>query len=222
MFDKLQQLPLFAGLSPTDLITLTGQTKLAFNKHPAHTVLASQGDRCDQALYILSGQVTAQSRYTTPTAHVIEHIPDTALPLLLEPWSIWGPRTRYTHAYTFETPGHTLTIDKHQLIKLLTHFDIIRANILNLLCSQLRITNTALQSPLPATTAQKVQHFIRHYSLKDEGKKTFHIRMDDLARHISEPRLNVSRVLNQWQEEGHLHLMRGGFHINDTKALLQA
>ena len=51
-------------------------------------------------------------------------------------------------------------------------------------------------------TEEKILNFLVLRSMKPEGKKILKIKMEDLASLIDETRINVSKVLNDLQEQG--------------------
>ena len=56
---------------------------------------------------------------------------------------------------------------------------------------------------------------------RPSGRKVMKVKMEDLAQILNETRLNVSRALNQMQDEGLLSLHRGGIEIADASLLLK-
>lgn len=57
-------------------------------------------------------------------------------------------------------------------------------------------------------TEEKILNFLVLRSMKPEGKKILKIKMEDLASLIDETRINVSKVLNDLQEQGLVQLSR--------------
>ena len=57
--------------------------------------------------------------------------------------------------------------------------------------------------------------------MKPEGKKIFKIKMEDLASLIDETRINVSKVLNDLQEQGLVQLSRKEISIPALEKLTE-
>ena len=57
-------------------------------------------------------------------------------------------------------------------------------------------------------TEEKIMNFLVLRSMKPEGKKILKIKLEDLASLIDETRINVSKVLNDLQEQGLVQLSR--------------
>jgi hypothetical protein len=64
-----------------------------------------------------------------------------------------------------------------------------------------------------------VRFFARH-CVYPAGPKMFYILMNRLAAEVNDSRLNVSRVLNQLQQEGKIILHRGRVEIPLMERLL--
>lgn len=58
-------------------------------------------------------------------------------------------------------------------------------------------------------------------SMKPEGKKILKIKMEDLASLIDETRINVSKVLNDLQEQGLVQLSRKEISIPALEKLTE-
>ena len=66
---------------------------------------------------------------------------------------------------------------------------------------------------------EKIKAVIASFCLFPDGEKDVRIKMSDLADLIDETRLNVSNVLNKWNEKGMIELRRYGFKIKDFQSL---
>ena len=66
-----------------------------------------------------------------------------------------------------------------------------------------------------------VRFFVQH-SIYPAGSKTFFILMNRLAAELNESRLEISRTLNEMQDEGLLTLHRGRVEIPSLEHMLMA
>ena len=62
--------------------------------------------------------------------------------------------------------------------------------------------------------------FLGQHCLYPAGSKTFYILMTQLADEIGDSRLDISRALNQLQDEGLLQLYRGRIKVMQMERLL--
>lgn len=219
MFQKLQELPLLMGLSVTELMRIVELVDFDFKKYTEGTTFVNQGDRCDKIIYVLNGEICVDRRDDNMNMLYTEYITET--PYLIEPHNQWGLKQRFTHTYTFTTDGSTIVIDKRQLSMLISEFDIIKTNVLSMVCNNLQLANALLLEPFPATTADKLKRFVFVNSLVKHGRKTIRIKMNELAEIIDETRLNVSKTLNIWKINGLVDIKRGSIEIFDAKKLLE-
>ncbi len=217
MFQKLQELPLLMGLGVQELMRIVELVNFDFNKYAEGTTFVNQGDRCDRIIYVLGGIVCADRRDEDNNMLISEYIDH--CPFAIEPQNQWGMRQKFMHTYTFTTDGSTCSIDKRQLSNLISNFEIVKTNILSLVCNSLQATTAELQQPIPPSTEERLLRLLRVNMLTRTGRKVVRVKMEQLAHMTDDTRLSVSRVLNTWQRRGLIQLRRGGIEIEDAEKL---
>lgn len=216
MFEKLQELPLLIGLSINELMAILENVKFEFNKYPEGTTVVNQGDRCDKIVYVLKGELCVDRRGDDML--FTEYINDS--PFLLEPENLWGMKQKYTHTYSFHTEGNTCSIDKKQLNYLISNYEIVKTNLLSMVCNKLQTANQALLLPISSDLEERVIRYFRNNMLTKTGRKSIRIKMNALADAVDGTRLNISRILNEWQEKKLATLSRGMIEIPDFAAII--
>ena len=211
MFEKLQELPLLMGLSKAELMQIVERVNFDFHKHAEGTTIVSQGERCDRIVYVLSGTVMAELHDAESGFLLSEQMDN--VPMVLEPHNLWGMKQRFARSYSFVTDGSTCTIDKRQLSGLISSFELVKTNVLSLVCNKLQGVTAQMCEPWPDSTGDRIIRFIRNHALTDTGHKVLHIKMLTLAVLICDTRLNVSNTLNRWQREGLVSIRRGCLEI---------
>lgn len=219
MFDKLQSLPLFVGLGIPELMKLVEIVNLDFQKYQEGKTLAVQGGRCNNAVYVLDGGLNVE-HVDAQLGLMVTEWGDPS-PLLLEVENLWGTHQQYTRTYTFLTEGSTCSIAKHQLMRLLGEFDMIRLNLLGMMSNEMRRTRTILASPVAATTEGRILQLIARRSRLTTGGKELRVKMSPLAKFVDATRLGVSAVLNEWQDRGLAELRRGIITIPEYAKLTE-
>ncbi len=219
MFERLQSLPLLLGLGVHDLMTIVEKVKFAFDKYYDGYTIVNQGDRCDKIIYVLRGELCAFRRNDAEGMHTYEYF--TREPYIIEPQNIWGMHQKYERTYSFTSEGSTCCIEKRQLTYLISKYEIVRTNFLSLICNKLQSCNALLREGIPSTTSGKLIKYIKNNKVVHDGRTVIKIKMDQLASLISDTRLNVSKVLNQWESRGIIELNRGGFKIKDDTILFK-
>lgn len=217
MFEKLQELPLLMGLSKSELMTIVERVKFDFNKHAEGTAIVGQGDRCDRIVFVLSGMVCSDLNVPEHGFLLSEY--SDSVPMVLEPQNLWGMKQRFCHSYTLVSEGSTCSITKQQLSWLISNFEIVKTNVLSLVCNKLQTVATRLLEPWPDTTERKLVKFVSDHSLSPSGRKVLRIKMSTLAQLTCDTRLNVSQVLNRWQREGQACIRRGIIDIKQLEDL---
>lgn len=219
MYDNLLLLPLFQGLSKNNLTTIIEKVKFHFHTYEEGETIIRQGDDCRQLCFLMNGEVTAQ--ITDPT-HGFSITEVLEAPFNIELYSLYGMHTRYRATYTARTKVNLLTIDKDYIFQELSKYYIFRLNFLNILSNHCQNAQNKLWNTHIGSLSEKFIQFISLRSQTQTGEKTLLITMEDLANLISETRINVSRLLNQLQADGHLTLRRKGMVIHDFQKMVEA
>lgn len=217
MFERLQELPLLMGLSVNDLMNIVEKVNFDFGKYTEGSTLISQGDRCSRVIYVLNGIVCADHREAERNLMISEYIDDT--PFALELQNLWGMRQYFEHTYMFTTDGSTCSIDKRQLAQLISNYDIVKTNLLSMVCNRLQMAVSQSKRSIPESTEDRLKNFLDSYFLTKKGRKIIRVKMENLANILNTPRINISRVLNTWEEKGLVEVLRGRFVIHNTEKL---
>ena len=91
--------------------------------------------------------------------------------------------------------------------------------MLNTTCNQYHQTLKLLRDFPEDTVQDKITKFILSFSSTTRGEKELRIKMTDLADIVHETRLNVSKALNQMQEDNLISLQRNFINIQDIEKL---
>ena len=121
---------------------------------------------------------------------------------------------------SFHTEGNTCSIDKKQLNYLISNYEIVKTNLLSMVCNKLQTANQALLLPISSDLEERVIRYFRNNMLTKTGRKSIRIKMNALADAVDGTRLNISRILNEWQEKKLATLSRGMIEIPDFAAIL--
>lgn len=218
MFETLLQLPLFQGLAQEDFTTILEKVKLHFTKHKAGETIIQAGTSCRQLTFILKGRVSIQTHAPEGSYSVIE---EGEAPLLIEPQSLFGMTTSYVSTYTALTDEtDSISISKSFMMDELFKYAIFRLNFMNIISNRAQTLNNRLWLHAGDSTEEHLLQFIQTHIERPVGPKQFCIKMEELARIINTSRINVSKILNEMQEDGLLELYRGKIVIPQVEKLL--
>ena len=141
MFERLLQLPLFQGLTTREISDVMAHVRLNFVNYQSGDELIAQGEACRELIYILSGEVIAEYRDAQGRFSFTEYLPNLKV---IEPYNLFGMYQRVSRTYTFATEGVTLFIEKPVLLRHLLTNDIIKINMLNIVCNKYQQTQALL------------------------------------------------------------------------------
>lgn len=216
LYDQLLQFPLFQGMSRDDLAQVAGHTKFGFQKIPVGQTVAVADNPCTQLFFLLSGTLRAESFSDDRAYSVVEEM---AAPFLFQPEAIFGYHQRFTHTFKARTECSFITLDKSEVMRLSEQFLVFRLNLLNIFATQSQKLQQQLWHRYPETLSVRISRFLVHRCLYPAGSKTFNILMTRLADEVGDSRLDVSRALNQMQDDGLLQLTRGRILVPQMERL---
>ncbi len=218
MYDKLLQLPLFQGLCKTDFTNILEKVKLHFQKYTPGSYIARQNESCDQLIFILSGRIQSESTNESHNYTIQEEIDS---PAVIEPYSLFGMMTYYTASYQALTEVHTVIIHKKYILTQLSNYTIFQLNYLNILSNRAQTAYQKLWNLHIGSTVEKVINFLQLRCTVPGGKKTLFVKMEDLAVLTDDTRINVSKVLNELQQQKLIELSRKKIIIPDMEKLIE-
>lgn len=218
MYDTLLELPLFQGLTKENITSIIEKVKMGFHKYEDRETIVSQNDRCNRLIFILDGKVEITINDEKHNFKIVEEVEG---PYIIEPQSLFGMHTNYHASYTATGDVETLNIDKGYILTNLCKYEIFNLNYLNILSNRAQTANNKLWNSHIGTTKEKMINFLTLRCVIPYGKKTLFIKMEELAELIDDTRLNVSKVLNEFQEKGILTLGRKKIIIDNLAKLTE-
>lgn len=169
-------------------------------------------------VFILQGTIRAES-IDNEHGYVLYETFDS--PQVIEPYSLFGMFPQYTASYYAQTEVSTLSLHKSYILSELNKYEIFQLNYFNVISNRAQNVYRKLWDTHIGNTAEKIINFLQLRCTRPTGEKTLHIKMEDLAALIDDTRINVSKVLNKYQEEGLIQLRRKEIHIPALEKLTQ-
>lgn len=217
MYDTLLQLPLFQGLCLEDFTHILDKVKLHFTRHKAGEVILSRGTPCDQLIFLLKGEIAAETTSKDDSFTLIEHM---VAPQVIEPYALLGMNINYTASYVARTEVDSISISKSLVLTTLLKYDIFRLNYMNIISNRSQNLYARLWEEAPQDVVEKIIRFMLVHTERYQGEKVLKIKMDSLARFMDDTRLSVSKALHGLQEEGLIVLHRKEIVIMDGEKLM--
>ena len=217
LYDKLLQFTLFQGMSHADLMEVVGHTKFNFSKQPVGQRIVKEGDICNHLIFLTTGALSVETVSDDHTCRVCEVV---NAPYVIQPEQLFGLTQRYTSTFKTCDDCSLITIDKQEVLLLLETQLVFRLNMLNSLAAvSQRLRHRAWRSA-PQSLRNRITRFFFSRCLYPAGPKTFYILMTQLAAELNDSRLDISRALNEMEDDGLLTLHRGRIEIPMLERLL--
>ena len=138
----------------------------------------------------------------------------------MEPYSLFGQYTTYKRSYAAKGDCTTLVIDKKYLFSEFTKYQIFTINLLNLISRRAQTQSYAIWNYTPKSIKGRIAQFIGMRCNDINGTKRVQIKMERLASILCETRLNISKALNELQDEGYIELHRKEIVVPSLKRLI--
>lgn len=206
LYDKILGLPLFQGMSSSDLQGVVTNVRMGFLKYKRNETVVTEGEPCKRMLFVLDGEMEMTSSSADHSFTVTEQL---VPPMLIEPERLFGLTQHYSRTYTTRSLCHMLALGKDDVVRLSSEYIIFRINLMNILSTQSQRQQRLLWQHHTDSVRGRVIRFFRQHCSIPSGHKVFHIKMQQLADEINEQRILVSDVLNQLDAEGLIRLQRG-------------
>lgn len=217
LHDRLLLLPLFQGMTRNDIETVVGNMRLGFSKYGKGKVIVSDGEPCTHLRFLLQGECIATTEADDGSYSIGEAVKS---PEVIQPECLFGMNQRYTKTLTSTTECSIVSLNKNDVTHLMSEYDIFRINLLNIMSTHTQRLSRHPWRKLPDSIRHKVFRFVETRCLKPAGHKMLKIKMEVLAEHIGESRLNVSRCLAELEEEGLLTHSRATMDIPALEKLM--
>jgi len=218
IYDQLLQFPLFQGMSHDDLEIVAGHTRFGFLKIASGRTVAKAGEACLQLHFLINGTVSIESSADDNGYTFTERM---SAPYILQQEAIFGYYQHYTHTFTAQTDINMLVLDKEEVVRLSEDFLVFRLNLMNAISTRAQKVVRESWRRVPQSLQERIVRFFAQHCVYPAGEKACKILMNRLAQELNDSRLNVSRVLNQMEQEGLLILHRGRIVIPQLEALLR-
>ena len=213
---RMIELPLFQGMSQTDLEDVAGHTKLGFLRVASRKPIVQEGDACTNVFLLMTGEANVVSYADDGSYSITESL---KAPAVFQLECLFGFTQRHTRSFIARSHCQLITMSKMEVLSLCERNEIFRLNLLNNLSTYSQRCARHPWRQKPSTIRQKLFRFLEDRTLRPAGQVTLRMKMTALAQYIGESRLNVSKELNAMQEEGLLRFSRGIIHITAIEKL---
>lgn len=216
MHEKLITLPLFQGMSKTDIETALGKIHLREKTVCKNTKIVESGLNCRGLFFLVEGTLEMETISEDGKTRVTEVTPE---PYILEPERLFGLQQKYFSTYTTRSQCKFLYARKDDILYLLNENIVFRLNVLNILSTLSQRRHLKFWTTTSSETESHIIRFLHQHCRLQTGRKTFHIKMNNLAEAIHASRIEVSAALNKMNNERKIILQRGIITIPEISQL---
>ncbi len=217
--DTLSVMPLFQGVGKGELERFSASVPHRIKLYDKGEKLTEQDKPCLHLILPFRGTMEICTHSDNNRFALRERI---QAPVALQPEALYGIIPCYTQTCTAQTEVRALTIPKEGITMLFDNFEVFRLNIINLLSTAVYRQKRWLWHDLSGNTEKRIINFIHARCVYPAGEKILEMSMEELGGQINEPRMNVSRALNNMQKENLILLKRKRIIIPAMEKLLQA
>lgn len=214
---NLHQLPLFQGIEHRDMQNIVAHTRFDFSKAEAGQTIVSEGQAMHHLLFLLNGTVYATRLSDSRRYSFTETL---TAPQLIHPEHLFGLYPAYPRTIVAATDLNLVAVGKDDVLRLAKENLVFQINLNNTLATLAQKGLRQSWRTAPLTLRQRITRFIESHCTHPAGEKTIRITMQELAAELHANRIYVSRVLNDMQSEGLLHVSRGIIAIPALEKLL--
>lgn len=218
MYENIMCLPYFQGMSKDEITSILDKVKLEFTHYNDGEQITAQGSLCNKLTLLIRGNITSTCTSPDKNYTLIEEL---TTPFAFEPYSMFGASPYYRCSYQAKGDCDILKINKSYLFDEFSKHEIFLMNLLNLISQRAQQKNNQIWSQRQLCLSDRIIEFISIRTESQSGYKILQIKMEVLAAILGETRINVSRILNTFQQKGIIELRRKEIHIPDFKKFIK-
>jgi CRP-like cAMP-binding protein len=216
LYNKLAALPLFMGMSRSELALVIAQIKFEIINASRGETIITEGEKGGRLLLLAGGEAEMVKTSDDRSYAVTEWV---KAPAAIQPEHTFGLAQRYTCTLKAGTACNLLSISKTEALKLTDQSLIFRLNLLNMLSTTLQKRSHDMWRSTPHTLEDRICRFLTSHCTHPGGRKIFKIKMVRLAEETNASRLQVSQALNHLQDKGLIKLFREKIEISSIELL---
>lgn len=210
LYGKLVQFPLFQGISSGDMGNIAANYRLGFRKIRVGESIVQAGEKATQLLMIAGGKVEI-TRCADGRAWEMREV--VSAPYTIEPHRIFGLDNSMEATYVALTDINIIYIYKDELRRLITNFEVIRINCLNMMSHMVQKIHNNLLRRQPEPLTERIMRYIRERCVYPAGHKVMKIKMSTLAAELNDSRLDISYALHDLESHGIISIQRGIINV---------
>lgn len=217
MYNILLELPFFQGLCHEDITSILEKITLDFKDFNENQLIAQKGSEANQLIFVMDGRIKKESSTLNGKLTMEEIIRP---PYVIEPQALFGWNTTFFSNYNTHSPVKLLIISKKALRNELFNYEVFKLNFLNYICYQNQKLNQQQWDLENQNIEERLLSVFWSLSDRNSLQQIIRVKMTVLARFMNSTRLNISKILNKWDDIQLIQLSRQEIIIPNPKKLL--
>ena len=210
--EHLCSLPLFMGISHSDMNEIISKVRFDFQKYTSGTTVCDI-HQINNAIYFLTEGTLEVSRFNeNNTILFVERLNS---PSIIGAEKLFGISHSFEHRYKAHTDCRFIIIDKKEISSKLLNYEIFRLNFINHLSLLEQRRMRMLHEPLADNLKQRFIQYLRHNFLYPAGQKWIKCKQKDLASALLTNEKKLCALLKEMEKE---HLIDNRRTIIDIPA----
>ncbi len=217
MYNILLELPFFQGLCHEDITSILEKITLDFKDFNENQLIVQKGSEANQLIFVMDGRIKKESSTLNGKLTMEEIIRP---PYVIEPQALFGLNTTFFSNYNTHSPVKLLIISKKALRNELFNYEVFKLNFLNYICYQNQKLNQQQWDLENQNIEERLLSVFWSLSDRNSLQQIIRVKMTVLARFMNSTRLNISKILNKWDDIQLIQLSRQEIIIPNPKKLL--
>ena len=216
--ETLCSLPLFLGISRSDMETILGTVKFDFRKIPSGKIIYHVNDINQHVNLLLQGSIEASHRSYDNSIQFNEIL---TAPVMIGADVLFGFSPHHTHQYKTKSDTQWININKKEITSKLLNYEIFRLNLINHLSLTKQKQERMLFEPLHEELPKRFVQYLKHNFLYPAGPKSLDCRQLDLAKALQSSSRNIGKMLASLSDKKLLKSNRSHISIPIFENLIQ-
>lgn len=230
MYEIIMSLPLFKGLSKTQISSLIEKTPISFSQFEKGAVIYNEGDPIEKLKCLIGGKVKITHRIGTQEsgtcscneAHCNLFITETVeSPAILEAQKLFGMNRHTDSVAICDEKASIMELGKEQYLKLLQSDNIYLINYLNYLSIRAQAINKTFMSFPSRSLKDILDKMVISLVSRSADSIEFHYNPDVFAKYCSMTNNELIDNLRTLQSEGLIEILHDGFRIISRSCFLR-
>ena len=192
IIERLCSLPLFMGISRSDMEIIIGSVRFLFQKYPKFKTVCNIHEINNAVYFLIEGTIEITRMNHNNTILFLENING---PMIIGADVLFGISHSHTYTYKAKTDCQFLILDKKEIVSKMLNYEIFRLNLLNHISLNAQRRALMLHEPFPEDLAQRFIQYIKHNTSYPAGFKQLRCRQKDLGKELLTNEKNICQML---------------------------